>query len=263
MWDTTDHVPLELYKEYWGDGEIRSTALRIDAVSEPFANEVERYDFLGVQGNLRNKYKHLELAKYLYCGRGLGDIPKPEYLVENWIVNSGVYFLYGPSGIGKSFFAIDLALSVANGRSWHGETVKQGKSLYVVAEGAPGMDTRQKAWLENKHIDDNPAQMAWLAKVIQLNNKKDYAELSELIAGEQFDFVVIDTLAKCTVGVDEDNTKEMNAVFDKLEKLSIIGKCSVFVVHHTGKDTDRGMRGNMVLYSNAEGVIRLSKLKGN
>ena len=45
--------------------------------------------------------------------------------------------LYGPPGAGKSFVALDFALSVASGRAWHGHEVRQGPVLYVVVTCPP------------------------------------------------------------------------------------------------------------------------------
>ena len=39
--------------------------------------------------------------------------------------------IYGPSGEGKTFVALDWALSVATGRSWQGKQTKQGPVVYI------------------------------------------------------------------------------------------------------------------------------------
>ena len=45
----------------------------------------------------------------------------------------------GPSGVGKTFEAINTSLSIASGRSWHGfRILKRGPVVYIQAEGAAG-----------------------------------------------------------------------------------------------------------------------------
>ncbi len=43
--------------------------------------------------------------------------------------------LYGPTGIGKTFLALDWAMSICSGQPWFGQEVRKGQVLYVLAEG--------------------------------------------------------------------------------------------------------------------------------
>ena len=57
------------------------------------------------------------------------------YLIKRWIDNDAISMVYGDSNCGKSFFALDMAFHVAAGVRWQEQRVKQGKVLYVAAEG--------------------------------------------------------------------------------------------------------------------------------
>src|SRR5438552_870555 len=68
-------------------------------------------------------------------------------LVEDLLPSRGVALLYGKWGTYKSFVALDLHLSVASGRAFHGHAVhRPGPSLYIVTESADGYPKRIRAW---------------------------------------------------------------------------------------------------------------------
>ena len=67
-------------------------------------------------------------------------------LVKGVLHPGDIGSIYGPSGVGKTFAAIDLAYHVALGRSWHGRRVRQAPVLYVGLEGVRGLRHRMKAY---------------------------------------------------------------------------------------------------------------------
>ena len=64
----------------------------------------------------------------------------------------GLIGLYGPSGEGKSFLALDWALSISAGVDWFERIVLPGQSLYVAAEGGRSIRKRVAAWLKHKNL---------------------------------------------------------------------------------------------------------------
>ncbi|MFK5284070.1 AAA family ATPase, partial [Lacticaseibacillus paracasei] len=60
--------------------------------------------------------------------------------------------LYGESGSGKSFMALQLAGAIARGVEWRGRRVKQGRVVYIAAEGAGGFRNRCVAYAQAEGI---------------------------------------------------------------------------------------------------------------
>src|SRR5207244_2735924 len=56
--------------------------------------------------------------------------PAPRWLVDNYLVAETISVLFGPSGGGKTFVALDLALAIATGHPWLGEPVDGGYVVY-------------------------------------------------------------------------------------------------------------------------------------
>lgn len=78
----------------------------------------------------------------------LRGMPPQRWLIRDFIEEASFVTLYGPSGCGKSFVALDMALCIATGQSWHGQKVLPGAVIYLAAEGATGLPKRVAAWLQ-------------------------------------------------------------------------------------------------------------------
>jgi hypothetical protein len=64
-------------------------------------------------------------------------------------------------------------------------------------------------------------------------------------AGVKPGLIVLDTLARCYGGGDENSTKDMNTFVTNCDLLrESFPDTTILVVHHTGKDTARGLRGS-------------------
>jgi hypothetical protein len=87
----------------------------------------------------------------LLTAQELMSMPPLRWLVDHHLPAGGFAVLYGPPGGGKSFVALDLAMSVATGTDWLGvERVDPGVVVYVAAEGSAGLAKRVGAWI-NAH----------------------------------------------------------------------------------------------------------------
>src|SRR6185312_13585182 len=67
--------------------------------------------------------------------------PNPKWLVRHILPVPGLTLLYGPSGQGKSFVALDWALSVASKTPWL-DTYPvdvSGTAVYIACEGTGGL----------------------------------------------------------------------------------------------------------------------------
>src|SRR5919199_3548534 len=88
-----------------------------------------------------------ERASRLLTIEELEQLPAPRWLVGNHLVAESISVLFGPSGGGKTFVALDLALTVATGQDWLGtEPVEAGYVVYATSEGLAGLARRIHAW---------------------------------------------------------------------------------------------------------------------
>ena len=153
----------------------------------------------------------VELSTKLLTRSALRNMPKPEPLIDNVLDQGTVALLYGNWGTCKSFIALDWAASVATGREWQGRSTERRKVLYVAAEGAFGPSVRVDAWESGWGREISDEDLAILPEPVNLTVPADVGNLIDLIEWGGYGFVVLDTLARCMVGGDENSARDCGA----------------------------------------------------
>ena len=82
-----------------------------------------------------------------------------QFLVDGLLPKGSLSTLFGDPGCGKSFVAIDIAMCVATGTSFHGKSVNKGAVIYIAGEGYRGLTQRAWAWLSENEISVNVAEI--------------------------------------------------------------------------------------------------------
>lgn len=174
----------------------------------------------------------------------LASIAAQQWLIDDVIPAESFVMVYGASGTGKSFAVLDMAMCIAAGKNWQSfEATGRRNVLYISAEGGRGMRIRKRAW-EQKH-NIRVKELRVLPVGIVMDDAKSRADLIGAIAavGHKFDAIVLDTLARSMSG-DENTVKDAGAFIRGCDEIKEKFGCALIVVHHTGKDADRGARGS-------------------
>ena len=138
------------------------------------------------------------------------DLPPVEYIVDV-IISKGLVILSAKSKIGKSWFALDLAIAVASGADFLGFNTTQGEVLYIDLENSKALtqqrlvrllngaeaprgltivndySTMNDTFLEDivEYLEQNPKVSLVIVDVFQKikkaksNNKADYDDIYE------------------------------------------------------------------------------------
>lgn len=183
------------------------------------------------------------------------------WMVRGVLPLEGLAALYGPSGSGKSFLMLDVAAAVAGGANvWFGRRVVQCPVTYCALEGEAGMGKRVKAWsLHNKK--PVPAHLRFITQPVDLLNARDVVDLAKAVqaAGGYGGMVILDTLNRAAPGADENSSMDMGSIIAAAKQLQILTGGLVLLVHHTGKDATKGLRGHSSLYAALDGAIEVNK----
>jgi hypothetical protein len=139
---------------------------------------------------------------------------------------------------------LDLMMSIARGIPWRGLDCVEGPVLYICAEGSGGFRNRLEAYAHHHQVD-LPAVPFWVIERPPNFLMKDdmKAVLQTAKDGEGSSIIVVDTFAKVTPGANENAGEDMGKALDNCRRLSEATGAVVVLVHHTGKDVDRGARG--------------------
>jgi len=186
------------------------------------------------------------------------------YLIKGYLPANSLGMVYGQSGTFKSFHVLSWACSIALGREWNGVKVKQSPVLYIAGEGGLGVPRRIKAWC-NKYNFGNSINDFWkiehpvffgeATQVEQLIRTIKYKQQSK---GVKFGLIVIDTLARCFSG-DENRSDDMNRFVAACDRIKAETGATVLVVHHSGKNTDKGARGSSVMRAACDFEYNISR----
>lgn len=181
------------------------------------------------------------------------NIPPVAYLVDGFLDVNSLSNIIGPPGAGKSFLALDMFASVANGVAWQGHTTKQARVCYVVGEGLSGFNARIHAWENDRGLPLGQS-MHLVDEPVQVTDEKRWHMLAWYCLNNNIEVLVLDTLNRITVGVEENSAKDMSRVVDALDKVRTFAGCHVCVVHHTTRGTDHG-RGSTALEGAVDTVL--------
>lgn len=179
------------------------------------------------------------------------------------ITAHGLTVLYGAPGAGKSFIALDMALSIANGVSWQGMPVKAGKVLYIAGEGVGGLGKRLKAWEAHNKVKDK-GNLYILPIAVNFREQNEVEKLMRSIdkAGDGWSCVFVDTVARSLVGADENSATELGLWVAAADSVKTHCRCALVGVHHSGKDSSRGMRGSSALLGAVDTSLVVTKDEG-
>lgn len=171
----------------------------------------------------------------------LDDIPELEPLVDGWLSRDTVARISGAPGSGKSFVVLDIAGCVGAGLEWQGHATRAGHVVVLVAEGARGIRKRRDAW--ESHYGRKMEGVTFLPVPVQAVGP-EWAAFVQIVAELHPSLVVLDTQARITVGVQENDASDMGRFVEAVEALRRATGACVLLVHHTGAAESDRARGS-------------------
>ena len=188
------------------------------------------------------------------------NAPPLQWRVRGVLPATGLACIYGASGSGKSFLALDLCTSIAAGVNWFGCRVKAAPVVYVALEGEAGFSQRVQAW-QLHHEQDVPPAMSFIMQPFDLRHAGDVAEIAAAVkdSGCAGGVLVIDTLNRAASGADENTSRDMGELIDACKRLQAELSGLVVLVHHSGKDATKGLRGHSSLYAALDAAIEVTR----
>lgn len=187
-------------------------------------------------------------------------MPRLQWLVHGALPLKGTAAIFGASTSGKSFLALDLVANVAEGKDWFGLRVTEPRPvIYIALEGAAGFRVRVEAW-EVENGRPFPANVLFLFESFDLAQLGDNLALAEAIAAAGgAALIIIDTLNRAAPSADENGSSDMGAILEGVRSLQLQTEALVLLVHHSGKDPSKGMRGHSSLFAALDASIEVTR----
>jgi hypothetical protein len=184
------------------------------------------------------------------------------YLVKGWLGEGQMSVIYGPSNVGKSFFALDMSWHVSCSETWNGHKVIGGSVLYLATEGGMAFHNRVVA-LSKQYPDHKDVKLAVRpAPVNLLDGEIDMVVLEKLCREVsrrhgKVKLIVVDTLSRSMAGGNENSPEDMTRFIGNCDKMRNMTGAHVAIVHHSGKDKAAGARGHSSLRAATDTEIEL------
>jgi hypothetical protein len=192
-----------------------------------------------------------------------------KWLIDKVLPVGSFSALFGPPGSFKSFIALDIAEAIATGRPWMGnEVTEAGACLYICGEGFGGVGARIKACKQHHQTEDGAPiyvirhQLNLRSSIEDFNALMLAVEILVQQTGINFKLIIIDTLARAFGGGNENDSSDMGAFITSCGHIQkIIQDCALMILHHSGKDATKGLRGHSSLLGAVDTELELLRFE--
>jgi hypothetical protein len=159
----------------------------------------------------------------------------PGPLVGQLFSVGSLVMLAGAPGVGKSLIGIEVAQALASGRtSLFGDVPRRGRVAYVAGEGHRGLGPRLKAWREARFHPDYTGLMVHEGPV-RFGEPEDVDRLLRMLPDGQLDLLMIDTVASCLGGLDDNSAADSTMFLDGVRRVQRETGAGAGVIHHTNR----------------------------
>jgi hypothetical protein len=200
----------------------------------------------------------------IWYRHGDGFDRNARWLYYKTLPATGIAFIVGPPQSAKTFVLVDLARSLATGKSWFDtEPDDRGGTVFLFAgsEGS-GFAHRLAALQEEGALPISATRVSALGERGKLGEVAEAikAETTRMQAqhGVPLRLVVLETLNTSGLIEDENDAHSVSQAMDNLVTLSTLLDILVIVSHHPPKG-GQGMRGSGALLGAADYVVEIQR----
>lgn len=181
----------------------------------------------------------------------IAELPPLAWLIDQHLPENGLGVIYGKPKSGKTFIGVSMACAVSVGVPWLGFPVLcPTQVVYIYAEGWRSTHKRVLAW-KQAHGIEKLSNFYAIPCPVSITDERDLNLMVAAIVnrGLKPGLIVIDTLARCFGGLNENSTQDMSKFVESCDSLrnDAFPGSTVLVVHHSGKDDAQGARGSSAL----------------
>ena len=197
---------------------------------------------------------------HLLTPEEMAALPLAEYRIKQVLPATGVAVIYGAPKSGKTFLVMDAAAAIVEGRDWFGYRTRVAPVVYVGLEGQAGLAQRWQAYARIKG-QARQAELRFVTAPWSLLAAGDLGELAQAVRAAECagGVVIVDTLNAASPGADENSSVDMGRIIDGAKQLQREVGGLIWLVHHAGKDSGRGLRGHSSLTGAVDAIIEVTR----
>lgn len=180
------------------------------------------------------------------------------WIIKGVLPAADLGVIYGPSGSGKSFMALDMGMAIARGVEWRGHKVRAGRVAYIAAEGVGGFRKRLAAYALHHGINLAEVPLGVIPAAPNMMEKQDAADVARSVrAWGGADLIIVDTFAQVMPGANENAGEDVGKALTHCKRIAETTGAMVVLIHHAGKDGSKGARGWSGLRAAADAELEI------
>lgn len=200
----------------------------------------------------------------------INEIQELSPLIGTVLDKGTVSMLAAQPAAGKTFLALDWAARYACGLDWQHNTMDStihhdgqrvdGKVLYVAAEGGRTIKGRLAAWEEHWGQQVPSSRFRMVGQPVNLGSPGNVGKFIQAMEDTgPYGLVVFDTIARCTLGLEENSATDMGQVVEALYRVrdAMGDDGTVLAIHHHGKSGTA--RGSSALLGGVDQLMNLTR----
>lgn len=195
------------------------------------------------------------------------DLPPIEFLMDDFLTVGGVYIFAGASKMGKTWFSLDMSISISQGIEFMGKRTTKCKALYIDRESSKTSLKSRLVAMYGKNVDLSNWDFVHKCECLFDGFQE---QLIGLIEKNNYKLIFIDVFAKIRSIPDKGmpeykhDYKDIGALKDIADKY----KVCIVILHHQRKMKDEDdifntMSGSTGLMGAPDGAILLARKRGS
>lgn len=185
----------------------------------------------------------------------LSKLPEVPFYVKDWLPKRGKSLLYAPPKSGKSYLCIQLARCIGCGESFLNTPIRKGTVLYIQWElGEEILQVRLK-----QTGKDYEGVFVGTTFSMKLDSSGGQKQLWRAMEAVEPNVLILDPWYKAILG-DENESTDVRKVLDFLDSIIEGFNCSIFIIHHAGKDLSKRGRGSSVLEDWVDSYLQMQRI---
>ena len=192
----------------------------------------------------------------------------PPSIIKGLAPRNGIAFIGGQSGAGKTFIAVDLAISLSAGQPFFGKRIKEKVGVIIIAgEGAQTLQPRITT-AKNARSIHTPLPIAWTDAFPDFTKAEEVKQFVNRLKrmkqrmleqyGVRMGCIIIDTLAAVFNLEDENDNSEASKIIRAMKVIGDELDALVMPVHHYGKGAETGLRGASAWRAGSDSVLSIT-----
>jgi len=197
------------------------------------------------------------------------DIPLPKWIIKNLVPEGSIVLLAGKSASMKSFLSTLMAICCMYDKDFLGKFETQKGVWIYFDEDNPLRLTKDRTLKVLRGLEvDVPENFKYISQSGLKLDIEDHVELMEQIIREYKPTVIIlDSLIKFLATTNENDSGEMDNIFNKIRRLAETYNVTFLIIHHLRKsssdkrpvDSDEMIRGSTAIVNSCDVINVISR----